>query len=149
MFFPRSGTPHAPRAFTLLEAVIASAVLAITVLAIGSSISAAQMSSFEGRKAVQGSMVASDYMAELMTLEYAEIEARSGEVTPVGELSTLDGVDYPETYWPLGRSMTAQEELMVLGDFGVSVRGLRIEVLVFDERRVVASVETFLPEPAE
>lgn len=149
MFVPRSSTTSGRRAFTLLEAVIASAVLAITVLAIGSSISAAQMSSFEGRKAVQGAMIASDYMAELMTLPYDQIESRSGETVQVGELTTLDGVAYPETYWSLGRSMTAQEELMALNDFGVTIRGLRVEVLVFDERRVVATAETFLPEPVE
>jgi len=149
MFVFRSSTTPGRRAFTLLEAVIASAVLAITVLAIGSSISAAQMSSLEGRKAVQGAMIASDYMAELMTLPYDQIESRSGETVQVGELTTLDGVAYPETYWALGRSMTAQEELMAMADFGVTIRGLRVEVLVFDERRVVASAETFLPEPAE
>ena len=139
----------ARRAFTLLEAVIASTVLALTVLAIGAAISAAQMSSLEGQKAVLGSMLCSDYMGELYTLSYAEIEARSGEFDAVGTVTTLDGVPYPESYWTLGRSMTATEELFTLTELGVKVRGLRIEVQAFDESRVVASVETFLPEPAE
>jgi len=136
------------RGFTLLEAVIASAVLALTVLAIGASIAAAQMSSLEGQKAVLGSMVCNDYMGELYTLPYAEIEARSGELEPVGYVATLDGVSYPESYWTLGRSMTATEELFTMKSLGIKVRGLRIEVQAFDDTRVVASVETFLPEPA-
>lgn len=136
------------RGFTLLEAVIASAVLALTVLAIGASISAAQMSSLEGQKTVLGSMVCNDYMGELYTLPYAEIEARSGELDPVGTIATLDGVPYPESYWTLGRSMTATEELYTIKSLGVKVRGLRIEVQTFDDARVVASLESFLPEPA-
>ena len=135
--------------FTLLEAVIASTVLALTVLAIGAAISASQMNALEGRKAVLGSMVCSDYMSELLTLSYTEIEARSGETLGVGAMTTLDGVAYPDSYWALGRSMTAEEELMEIVELGVTVRGLRIEVLAFDDNRVVASVESFLPEPAE
>ncbi len=137
------------RGFTLLEAVIASTVLALTVLAIGAAVSASQMNALEGRKAVLGSMVCGDYMSELLTLSYAEIEARSGETLGVGAMTTLDGVSYPDSYWALGRSMTAEEELMTIAELGVTVRGLRIEVLAFDENRVVASVESFLPEPAE
>lgn len=142
----RGGYRHG---FTLLEAVIASTVLALTVLAIGSAISASQMQSLEGRKAVLGSMICSDYMSELLTLSYADIEARSGETLAVGAMTSLDGVAYPDSYWPLGRSMTAEEELFEIVELGVTVRGLRIEVLTFDNKRVVASVESFLPEPAE
>ena len=135
--------------FTLLEAVIASAVLALTVLAIGAAISAAQMNSLEGRKAVLGAMAAGDYMSELMTLPYNEIEAQDGDILPVGTLTTLDGVAYPEEYWALGRGVTAQEELMRVDDLGVTVRGLNIEVVIFDDRRVVANAHAFLPEPIE
>jgi len=135
--------------FTLLEAVIASAVLALTVLAIGAAISAAQMNSLEGRKAVLGAMAAGDYMAEVMTLPYGEIEALDGDMIPVGTLTTLDGVAYPEEYWGLGRGITAQEELMRVDDLGVTVRGLNIEIVIFDEMRVVANAHAFLPEPIE
>jgi hypothetical protein len=38
---------------------------------------------------------------------------------------------------------------MNVAEMGVQIRGLRIEVMAFDERRVVARAETFLPEPAE
>jgi competence protein ComGC len=139
----------ARRAFTLVEALIASAVLSVTVLAIGSAIGAAQMSSHEGQKAVLGAMVCGDYLSELMTLPYEDIEARSGEIIEFGEITTLDGAAYPEAYWPLGRAMTATEEVMNVAEMGVQIRGLRIEVMAFDERRVVARAETFLPEPAE
>lgn len=137
------------RGFTLLEALIASAVLAITVLALGAAVSAAQMLSLESRKAVLGSMVCGDYMSELMTLSYDDIETRSGEITPVGELTTIDGVAYPETYWALGRGVNVQEELMTIDGLGVTVRGLAIEVTAFDEQRVVATAQAFLPEPIE
>lgn len=147
---------HAPmsgrrprRAFTLLEAVIASTVLAITVLAIGAAISSAQQAAHEGQKAVLGAMACSDYMGELMTLPYAEIEARSGELLAVGTLTTLDGVAYPDSYRPLGRTMVATEQLVTIAGLGVTVRGLLVEVSTFDDERVVARVETFLPEPAE
>lgn len=138
----------ARRAFTLVEALIAAAVLSVTVLAIGSAIGAAQMASHEGQKAVLGAMVCGDYLSELMTLPYADIEARSGEILSFGEITTLDGAAYPEAYWPLGRAMTASEEMLEVPGTGVRVRGLRVEVMAFDQRRVVARAETFLPEPA-
>jgi len=137
------------RGFTLIEAVLASAVLSVTVLAIGAAIGAAQMSSQEGQKAVLGSMVCADYLSELMTLPYADIESRSGEIIDVGELTTLDGAAYPEAYWALGRSLSVTEETMDVAELGVRIRGLRIEVMAFDDQRVVARAETFLPEPAE
>ncbi len=135
--------------FTLLEAVIASAVLALTVLAIGAAISAAQMNSLEGRKAILGSMACGDFMSELMTMPYDDIESLDGQITPVGSLTTLDGVAYPEPYWALGRGVSAQEELMRVEGLGVTVRGLNIEVSVFDGNRVVATANAFLPEPIE
>ncbi len=137
------------RAFTLIEALIASAVLSITVLAIGSAIGAAQKSSHEGQKAVLGAMLCGDYLSELMTLPYDDIEARSGEILVFGEVVTLDGAPYPQAYWPLGRALAATEEMLEIPETGVRVRGLRIEVMAFDERRVVARAEMFLPEPAE
>ena len=139
----------ARRAFTLVEALIASAVLSITVLAIGSAIGAAQKSSHEGQKAVLGAMLCGDYLSELMTLPYDDIEARSGEILVFGEVVTLDGAPYPQAYWPLGRALAATEEMLEIPETGVRVRGLRIEVMAFDERRVVARAEMFLPEPAE
>ena len=139
----------ARRAFTLVEALIASAVLSITVLAIGSAIGAAQKSSHEGQKAVLGAMLCGDYLSELMTLPYDDIEARSGEILVFGEVVTLDGAPYPQAYWPLGRALAATEEMLEIPGTGVRVRGLRIEVMAFDERRVVARAEMFLPEPAE
>ncbi len=138
----------ARRAFTLVEALIASAVLSITVLAIGSAIGAAQKSSHEGQKAVLGAMLCGDYLSELMTLPYDDIEARSGEILVFGEVVTLDGAPYPQAYWPLGRALAATEEMLEIPGTGVRVRGLRIEVMAFDERRVVARAEMFLPEPA-
>jgi hypothetical protein len=145
--FATQGAPGAQRAFTLLEAILASAVLSVTVLAIGTAVGAAQTSSQEGQKAVLGSMVCSDYLGELMTLPYADIESRSGEITDIGAIATLDGAPYPAAYWNLGRSLSATEEFIDVS--GVRIRGLRIEVMAFDERRVVARAETFLPEPAE
>jgi len=136
------------RAFTLLEALFASTVLSIVVLAVISALSASQMHSFEGQKMILAAIAADDLLSELMTLEYEDLRARDGQNEAIGELETVDGIEYPETFWPVGRQTIVQEETQVIESLSIEVTGLRVTVTVHDDARTLAQIETFVAEPA-
>jgi hypothetical protein len=134
--------------FTLLEALFGSVILAVSVLALGLAVSAGQRASLEGRKAVLGAMVVDDLLAELGTLEYAALVDYDAFQQDVGAITSLDGVEYPTTFWPIGRRAEVTEQEIDVPDLEVKVRGMRIVVTAFDGVRDVAAAETFIPEPA-
>ncbi len=143
----RTRACRARGAFSLLEALIASVTLAMVVLAVGAAVSAGRMQSVEAEKAILGTIAADDLLSEIVTVPYAQMDAYDGLDQPIGALETLDGVVYPETFWQIGRAVTVKPQTIATGDMGVDVTGKRIVVWSFDEQRVVASVETFVPEP--
>ena len=145
---PPKRTPAPPRGYTLLESLVATALLGVIVLAVISSVNASQQVSFEGQKQVLASMCASDLMAELMTLDYQTLKATDGLSQPIGALTSLDGQAYPPAYWPLGRSAQITEEIVNQQQLGVNVRGLRVVVSATDSHGELARFETFVPEPA-
>ncbi len=136
-------------AFTLLEALMASTVLTIIVLAIASSITTAQQMAFEGQKRMLAAMVVDDLMTELLTLPYDDIRPYHGMREPLGAMETIDGDVYPDAYWSIGRDVSVRETIVYDEGTDTQVRGLQIEVSARDEAVVLASVEMFLPEPAE
>ena len=87
-------------------------------------------------------------LADLSAIEYAQLGAYDEFTQPVGGIATLAGRPYPNSYDALGRSVTVDEVVLEEPETGARVKGRRIVVTVFDSRRVVASVETFRPEPA-
>lgn len=135
------------RGFSLLEALIASVVLGMTVLALTSAVAAGQRTSIEGQKMVLGSMSASDLLSEASSVPYKELEALDGLTQGVGLMQTLDGGAYPSTYWMVGRRLSVVEEIVTYEELGVSIRGLRLTATAFDEERDLLSLERFIPEP--
>ena len=138
----------ARRGFSLLEALIASVVLGMTVLAVCSAVAAGQKTSIEGQKLILGAMVSGDLLSELSSLPYDQLDKLDGTTQGVGAMRTLDGVAYPQTYWMVGRRLSVQEQIVSYPDIGVSIRGVRLVVTAFDDERDLLSVERFIAEPA-
>lgn len=134
--------------FSLVEALVASVILAIVVLAVGSAVATGRQLSVEGQKTILAAMAADDLMSELTSVEYAALDDYDGMDQPVGGMATLDGEAYPDRYWLIGRNATVEEEIVDVEDLGVKVRGKTITVTAYDEDRILAVMETFVPEPA-
>lgn len=147
MINPRRAFTPQRRGFTLIEALVASTLLGIIVLAVMSAVAASQKLAFEGQKQILAAMAADDLMAELTSLAYDDLRLRDGLVQPIGELQTIDGDAYPGLYWALGRSVEVQHTTLTHQETQASVRGVRIRVRAFDDRRDVVVVEMFVPEP--
>lgn len=138
---------RARRAFTLVEALVASTLLGMVVLAVISAVSSSQTLSFEGQKSILAAMAADDLMAELVTMPYGELRIQNGLDQPIGSMATLSGSAYTDTVWPLGRRVEVVEENRVHQDLGVVIRGMKVTVRVRDEARDLVIIETFVPEP--
>ncbi len=136
------------RGFTLIENLMAAVVLGVVVLAVGLAVSASQKASFEGQKAILASMAADDLMSELRAVAYDDLPLHDGLFQAVGEITTLAGAAYPETYWPIGRRVSVADAQIQEEGLGAYVDGRLVTVTVFDEVRDIISLETFFPEPA-
>ena len=89
--------------FTLLESLMAAALMSMVVLAVASGITTAQQVSYEGQKRILASMVADDLMLELSTVPYLFMQDYNGLSQSLGEMESLDGQVYPKTFRALGR----------------------------------------------
>lgn len=135
------------RAFTLIEALIATGILSMSVLALSSAVAAGQKSSIEGQKMVLASMAVSDLMSELMTVSYGQIKSHDGRTETPGQMRTLDGGFYPNTYWMIGRVVSATDQTVTEPGLGVTIRGVKVVVSATDGKRTLLSAEAFVPEP--
>lgn len=136
------------RAFTLIEGLLASATLAMLVLAVAAAVSSAQSSTMAGQKRIMATIVADDLVNELTSLKYKDLDPWDGVQQKVGALKTIDKGVYPKSYGWLGRRVSVTKESITEAGLAVTVVGKRIVVTAFDDRRDLASVEVFIPEPA-
>lgn len=150
---PGAGQLDAParrraQGFTLLESLIAATLMGVVVLAVITGIVSAQQVSLEGQKRILASMAADDLMLEMTTLPYINLQGLNGFEQTLGALESLDGEPYPGTFWALGRRVAAEQTTYDEPRLGVTIRGMRMSVTVFDEFTDLLTIETFIPEPS-
>ncbi|MFW5652438.1 MAG: type IV pilus modification PilV family protein [Planctomycetota bacterium] len=136
------------RAFTLIEALVASAVLLLTVLATSMALWSGQRQGAFSQDAVQGALAAAALMEEILAVEYAAMSSYDGQIEPVGELVTSTGRAYPATYYRIGRSVTVESMTHEFGELRVRIDGLQITVRTFDVAGTeLSTLSRFVPEP--
>lgn len=142
---PRSSAGR--RAFTLLEALVASVILGASVIAVVSAMSTAQKLAFEGQKRVLGAMAANDLLIELSTLDYSVLRAHAPINHTMGQMLTTDGAKYPESFWAVGRSATFEETKFRDSKSDAIIRGVKVLVTCRDEDKSLCTIEAFFTEP--
>jgi len=121
--------------------------LALLVLGVGAAVSAAQNATMEGQKQIMATIVADDFASELMSLKYTDLAMHNGDLQNVGQLKTFDGDKYPKSYNWLGRRVSVNLVSITNPSLMVTIVGQRIIVTAFDNKRDLATVELFVPEP--
>lgn len=134
------------RGFSLIESLVASAILGVVVLAVAAAMSSAQTMAFEGQKRLLAAMAADDLMVELATLSYDDVRVRGAVDEPIGAMATLDGEAYGTAFWAIGRRTTVVPEAIDDG-FGGMIPGVLVEVETYDEHAALATVQLFVAEP--
>lgn len=140
-------SPRHRGGFTLLEALVASVILGASVLAVVSAMSTAQKLAMEGQKRVLGAMAANDLLIEVATLDYSVLRAHAPINSAAGQMESLDGTDYPASFWAVGRTMTVQETTVTDSKSGAVVRGVKVIVSAIDEDKTLCAIEAFFAEP--
>jgi len=139
----------ARRGLTLIEALIASAILLMSVLALTTALAAGQAAAIEGQKLLLGAMAVDDLLSELWAENFNDLPKYHNATEPVGGIISLDGEPYPDAFWMLGRRVEVTSRDIKSAKTGVLVRGVVVRVTVFDADRDLVSAELFIAEPGE
>jgi type II secretory pathway pseudopilin PulG len=123
------------RGFTLMESLIASAILFAGVLAVISAIMAGQRKAFEAEQQVMATLAAEELMGSIATSDYAQLESLWGGLKPAGDFQAA------VAFGPDDKD---------LSDLGVLVSGQDVSVKVFrsmTDTRIIVELNHFIPGP--
>ncbi len=148
---PRDRTyPSRRRGFTLLEALIASVIMALTITSVAMALGSGRQYAMEARDQLQAGLAAEALMAEILAAEYADLPAYDGHDEAPGAMVTFDDQPYPESFYRIGRRAAVVERTVEILDLGVKIRGQDIAVEAYDvDGRVILTLSRFVPEPAQ
>ncbi len=143
----RSRVCRCARGFTLIESLVAITILGTIMLAVVAALSASQGVAFDGQKRILASIACDDFLSELATLSYDDLPPQNGLTQDIGEMATLDGFEYPTSFWAIGRSVAVEQSTMTDDESGAEVQGLLVSVAGFDETATLMTVQLFVADP--
>tara|TARA_B100001059_G_scaffold32660_1_gene26281 strand:- start:14 stop:499 length:486 start_codon:yes stop_codon:yes gene_type:complete len=135
------------RGFSLLEAVIAMVILAMTFTTIASAIGAGSGSARETRNQVMATLAAEELLSELLSEPWEALSDWNGYRESTGESRAPDG-RIEKDRAELLRAVEVMDETRHLEPIGMDIDGRVIRVHVEDRTtRVIISLERFIPKP--
>ena len=154
--------------FTLIEVLIASAILAMTAAAVANAIMAGQMLTYQALYNQRASALTEALIEEVLVLPYNDPD---GDILPgpdagesgrsdfdaaddfdgfsesAGSLADAEGTLLPEAYQRFRRSVTAVYESRTVSGFSNPITGLTVQVTVQNQRGTTWTLTRFIPEP--
>ena len=167
----RAGSPmmwYVRGGFTLVEVLVASAILATTAAAVASAIMAGQMLTYEALHHQRATALTEALTEEILARPYNDPD---GDVVPgpdagesgrsdfdaaddfhgfsetAGSLADAQGTLLPDTHQIFSRSVTAVYESRTVGGFSDPIPGLTIQLAVQDQRGTTWTLTRFITEP--
>ena len=136
------------RAFTLMEALMASGILLGIVVAVTSAITAGQQHAYEAHRRIAATLATEELMGRLITIPHDDLAGWNGYTEPVGAMTDMSGAPMPGSFGMVGRSVQVATSLESFEDLEVIVRGFTVQVRAFgSEGRTLAQLTRFIPEP--
>jgi len=123
------------RGFTLMEALIASAILFAGVLAVISAIMSGQSKALEAEQQVMATLAAEELMGAIIADEYLDLAANWGGLKPTGAFFAFVAI---------------QDVDEDISDLGVVVSGKIVNIGVFPsttDTRIIVELSHFIPAP--
>ncbi len=134
--------------FTLLEAMMASAILLAAVVGVMGAITSGQQHAYEAQQRVLASLAAEALLERIVSEGYDALPGWNGHVEPVGSMVDHDGQPLPESFIMLGRDVEVTTSLETSPDLGIQIRGQTVGVRALNPNgRVMADLRQFIPEP--
>ena len=144
---PRNRPLRTARGFSLIESVLALAILAITFTAIASAIGAGTSSALEERDQVTATLATEELLAEILGKEWDELPAWNGFAEAPGESLAPDGRESPSRS-RIWRSAMVTDHTLRLEPAGRELEGRMVRITTRClQGRVLVSVERFVPQP--
>jgi len=158
------------RGFTLVEALIASVVLSVAVLAVTEAVVTGQMQAYDAVYAQRGLSASEQLMERVLALPYNDpgdaltigpddgetsaadfdnIDDYHGYSESTGELTDASGNALPDEFDDFSRSVTITNADVNVSGFSSNVVGLRIVVTTTDTAGREWSLTRFVAEPVE
>ncbi len=135
--------------FTLLEAMMASAILLVAVFGVMAAITSGQQHAYEAQQRVGATFAAEALLERIVSESYDALPGWNGHVEPVGSMVDHDGQPLPESFSMLGRDVEVTTSLETIPDLGIQILGRTVAVRAFNPNgRVMADLRQFVPEPA-
>ena len=156
------------RGISLIEVLIASAILSFAVAAICQAIVAGQMQTYEALHQLRAVSLAEALIEEIQALPYLDPEGAvatgpdAGETEralfdnaddfdgfseTAGNVADAAGVAYGTTLARFSRNVAASYGTVTIGDLGGPISGLTVLVTVTDDRGMTWTATRFIPEP--
>ncbi|MEE2680966.1 MAG: type II secretion system protein [Planctomycetota bacterium] len=138
---------NAARGFSLIESVLALAILAITFTAIASAIGAGTSSALEQRDQVTATLATEELLAVILGAHWDELPSWDGFAEDPGESRAPDGSPTPSRA-RIWRSASVIDHTLQLEPAGRELEGRMVRITTRSQAgRVLMSVERFIPEP--
>ncbi len=138
------------RGLTLMEALIASTILAMMVVATAAALSSTAQHGQFAEDQIKGALASEAKLAEILAAEYDDMKGYNNEDQSSGNLLTASGSAFPDTYYRIGRSVSVKRKTHTFGGLGLSVSGLEIIITAYDPNdSEVFTITQFVPEPEE
>lgn len=160
--------PSRQLAFTLTEALLASGVLSLAVMAVSHMLVAGQMSTYEAlhhRRAIslteamieqvlalpyadpQGDAVLGPDPGESSRTQFDNQDDYDGYVEAIGGVVDAQDQAYPQAFAQFSRSVDIVLASQSVAGFSSPIDGLEITVTVTDDRAMTWRLVRFVPEP--
>ncbi len=158
------------RGFTLIEVLLASAILAFAVIAISFAVSSGQAHTHNALHELRALSLAEALIEEIAALPYVDPDGDSaagpdageadrwsfdncddfhGYTEALGQALDVDGSAYPAAFAKFSRSVTAVYESLDVPGLGGANAGLMVTVTVTDDQGRTWQAVRFIPEPPE
>lgn len=136
------------RGFTLLEALLASAILLGIVSAVTSAIVAGQQNALAAQQQISATLAADALMARLMGVEYSSLITWHLFREEAGSMLDESGAPMPAAFDAIGREVRIEDSIREIDPPGVTLRGRMVSVTAFNAAgQTLIELERFVPEP--
>jgi len=131
-----------------MEALIASGILLVAVVAVTGAISAGQQNAYEAHVRIAGVFAAEELMGRLVAVDYDDLPGWNGFAEAPGEMTDMNDAPFPENFDMVGRDVEISTSLKKLDDLNVNIRGRDVIVTAVDaDGSALVTLNRFIPEP--
>jgi hypothetical protein len=136
-------------AFTLMEALLASAILALCVLPFSQAILAGYTESSTAGRVQRAIRLDEEMMERVLASSYANLGAYGGQTETPGHVKNAAGTLYPSDYQGFSRTVNVQAGSQTVAGLGGTIAGSTVTVTVTDSsaQRGTWTMTRFVPQP--